>query len=63
MSLFDETFPGQTPGPGLKTLSELPTSRKDSAKMDWRARIRPKKGGEDQAYGTKNYKGKTSPVY
>lgn len=41
---------GQTPG----TTSD---GRKDTGNFDWRARIRPKKGGEDQAYGTKNHKG------
>jgi len=29
----------------------LPDSRKDLGKFDWRARIRPKRGGEDIAYG------------
>ena len=44
------TDSGQTPG-------QTADGRKDIGNFDWRARIRPKRGGEDQAYGTKNHKG------
>ena len=46
---------------GASSITDLPKSRQDFGKFDWRARIRPKKGGEDFAYGTKNAKGEEKP--
>jgi len=42
---------------GESAFIDTPTEQKDLGKFDWRARIRPKKGGEDFAYGTKDAKG------
>lgn len=46
---------------GASSITELPKSRVDLGRFDWRARIRPKKGGEGFAYGTKNAKGEDQP--
>ena len=40
---------------------ELPKTRNDLGKFDWRARIRPKRGGEDIAYGIVDAQGNPKP--
>ena len=40
-----------TDGTDWQSTIDLQSSRAGAAKIDWRARIRPKRGGEDYAYG------------
>jgi len=58
------TIDGEPVGRGTVgdlNVTDLPSTRKDYGKFDWRARIRPKKGGEGFAYGTKDAQGNDKP--